>query len=163
MLQLSLYWPRPRDLSRPSPCICCLPPKTNIRKSRGGVSWYIRSLSSILFIKPWLHSRCFAPLHNPQFHFIKSLPDLLWAAMPDLLWSRIMAECHNFNYLNDSRLKGVGFNHFPVIKRLKCTFIRLTSCFHYLLNRSIFYERFWSRDWPCRVSFKNVDINIQKL
>ena len=157
MLQLILYWPRPRDLPRPSPCICCLPPKTNISKSSGEVSRYIRSLSSILFIKPWLQCLCFAPLHNSKFHFPNLCPIWYW------LRTLIMAERHNFNYLNDSRLKGVGFNYFLVIKRLKCTFIKPTNCFHYLLNRRTFSERFWNRDWLRRVSFKNVDINIRKL
>ena len=56
---------------------------------------HIRSLASILFIKSGLHCGRFAPLHNPQFHFIKSPPDLIWVR-PTL----IMTEGHNFNYLS---------------------------------------------------------------
>ena len=51
-------------------------------------------MASILFIKSGLHCGRFAPLHNPQFHFIKSPPDLIWVR-PTL----IMTEGHNFNYL----------------------------------------------------------------
>ena len=133
MLQLILYWPRPCDLPRASPRTCFLPPKINIKKSKSGVSGYIRSLASILFIKSRLHQGSFPPLHNSQYHFIKSLPNLIWVRALSL-WMKVIISTISIN----NRLKGAGFNHFPVIKCLKCTFIRPVSCFHHLLKRRTF-------------------------
>ena len=50
MLQLILYWPRPRDLPRPSPCICCLLPKTKTNKQVKGWNEWVYQIVGFDFI-----------------------------------------------------------------------------------------------------------------